>query len=239
MRAAAAGVPGVDEVRDVRVRESGGEYFADVVIGVPRLSGLERTHDVSDAVESAVSETVGPARVTVHVEPSAGGERAVERVVAAALRVPGVMEVHNVTVLDMRGQRTITLHARIGSQLSLEEGEPVLAQLREEIAREAGAARVVVHAEPFDPDPERAEDVTGREPDLRRRAADAMRRAAGCEGDVTLYRQGERLVVVGLLAVDPGLSVAQGHGLAGRVEDEVRAAVPEAADVVVEVRGAT
>ena len=42
---AARSVPGVSDVRSVRVREAGGESFAEVVIGVPRLAGVEREHD--------------------------------------------------------------------------------------------------------------------------------------------------------------------------------------------------
>ena len=74
--AAASSVPGVREVRSVRVREAGGESFADVVIGVSRLEGLERSHQTMDLVEAAVRDRVGPAQVTVHVEPAVGSERA-------------------------------------------------------------------------------------------------------------------------------------------------------------------
>ncbi len=63
-------VPGVSEVRSVRVREAGGESFADVVIGVPRLEGIERSHETTAAVERAVASTVGRSHVNVHVEPS-------------------------------------------------------------------------------------------------------------------------------------------------------------------------
>ena len=48
-------VPGVSEVRSVRVREAAGQSFADVVIGVSRLEGLERSHRTMDLVEEAVS----------------------------------------------------------------------------------------------------------------------------------------------------------------------------------------
>ena len=69
-------VPGVAEVRSVRVREAGGESFADVVIGVSRLEGLERSHQTMDQVEDAVRSQIGPAQVTVHVEPSTGARGA-------------------------------------------------------------------------------------------------------------------------------------------------------------------
>ena len=67
---------------------------------------------------------------------------------AAALRVAGVMEVHNVTVLDtIAGHAHITLHARIDEALALGRGERcrALACARRSCARRS-ALRVVVHA---------------------------------------------------------------------------------------------
>ena len=54
-------VAGVAEVRSVRVREAGGESFADVVIAVSRLEGLEQMHETSDRVEQAVRASLGRA----------------------------------------------------------------------------------------------------------------------------------------------------------------------------------
>ena len=104
------------------MRSSGGKYFAEVVIGVDRLAGLERSHAVMDEVERVVEhELGGPAEVSVHAEPLAADERPSERVVAAALRVPGVIEVHNATVLMRPSGRAITLHARVDAGLPLEQ----------------------------------------------------------------------------------------------------------------------
>jgi cation diffusion facilitator family transporter len=228
-------VPGVREVRSVRVREAGGEVFADVVIGVERLESLERSHHTMDAVEDAVEDVVGHTRVTVHVEPTTGPERASERVAAASLRVRGVMEVHNVTVLEDARGRAITLHARVDERLSLREAEAVVARLRREITVEVGAAHVYVHVEPFAPDARPATEVTGAEPALRARATAAVREAAGAEAEVALFRQGDQLLVVTRLGADPNASVAEGHLLAGRVEEAVRAAIPDVAEVIVEV----
>ena len=116
---AVRGVQGVREVRAVRVREAGGESFADVTIGVSRLEGLERSHETMDRVEEAVRDRVGPAQVTVHVEPTASRERPTERVAAAALRVPGVVETHNINVLEGPEGRAVTLHARLGANFTM------------------------------------------------------------------------------------------------------------------------
>ena len=183
-------VPGVTEVRSVRVRSSGGKYFADVVIGVDRLAGLERSHAVMDDVERVVEhELGGPAEVSVHAEPLAADEQPSERALAAALRVPGVIEVHNATVLMRPGGRAITLHARVDAGLPLREAARITQRLRDEIRRETGANDVYIHLEPHAPGVAAAFDVTGRRADICERVAGAVRPVAGEPEEVLVFDQ--------------------------------------------------
>ena len=236
LREVVASLPGVTEVRSLRVRSSGGKYFAEVVIGVDRLAGLERSHAVMDEVERVVEHELGrPAEVSVHAEPLAADERPSERVVAAALRVAGVIEVHNATVLMRPGGRAITLHARVDAGLPLEEAAKITEQLRAEIRRETGAADVYIHLEPHAPGVTAAFDVTGRRADLRERVADAVRPVAGEPEEVLVFEHEGRYVVVLRVRAVPGQSVADAHAHAGKVEEAVRAAIGELEEVVVEV----
>ena len=130
---------GVREVRAVRVREAGGESFVEVMIGVSRLEGLERSHETMDLVEQAVIDGVGRAQVTVHVEPTASRERPTERVAAAALRVPGVVETHNITVLEGPDGQAVTLHVRLGPRTPMAEVPPVVARLKRRLARSSAS----------------------------------------------------------------------------------------------------
>jgi cation diffusion facilitator family transporter len=233
---AVRGVSGVAEVRSVRVREAGGESFADVVIGVSRLESLETTHETTDRIEQAVRASLGRAQVQVHVEPAAlAGERANERVAAAALRVPGIVEAHNITVLEDDAGRAVTLHLRLPEDASLRRAAQVVEQLKREILAEVGIARVYAHVEPSAPDAQPAREVSAAEPDVRARAQAAVRSIAGTAGEVVLYRQGQRLLVVTSLHADPGTSVREAHALASRVEDAVRDVVSDVDDVIVEV----
>jgi cation diffusion facilitator family transporter len=230
-------VAGVADVRSVRVREAGGESFADVVIGVSRLEGLEQMHDTSDRVEQAVRESLGRAQVQVHVEPAAlAEERPNERVAAAALRVPGVVEAHNITVLEDAVGRAVTLHVRLPEDATLRQAAAAMERLKREILAEVGIARVYAHVEPSAPDAQPARDVSATEPDLRDRAAAAVASVAGTTGEVVVYRQGRRLLVVTSLTADPGITVRDGHALASRVEDAVRDGLEAVDDVIVEVR---
>jgi len=233
----AQAVPGVAEVRSVRVREAGGESFADVVIGVSRLEGLERSHQTMDEVEDAVRSQIGPAQVTVHVEPSTGAEAPNERVAAAALRVPGVVETHNISVLEQStGGRAITLHVRLPEDMPMREAARTVEQLKREIRSEFGVARVYAHVEPSALGAQPARDIGAEQPQLVRAASEAVTRVAGQgAAEVVVYRQGERLLVVTSLRAEPGRSVREAHVLASRVEDAVRDALDSVDDVIVEV----
>jgi len=229
-------VPGVSEVRSVRVREAAGQSFADVVIGVSRLEGLERSHRTMDLVEEAVQSQVGPAQVTVHVEPSVGGEAPNERVAAAALRVPGVVEVHNITVLEQPGSgRAITLHVRLPAAMAMREAAGIVELLKREIRSEFGVARVFAHVEPSALGAHPARDVGADEPELVRAAETAVRSVAGEGAEVVVYRQEGRLLVVTSVPGLAGQSVREAHTLASHVEDAVRDALDLIDDVIVEV----
>jgi cation diffusion facilitator family transporter len=232
---AARSVPGVSDVRSVRVREAGGESFAEVVIGVPRLAGVERSHDTTDMVEGAVRDSLGRAQVTVHVEPASADETLNDRVAAAALRVPGVVEAHNISVLDDGSGRAVTLHVRLPEDEPLRSAGEVVERLKDEIRREVGIARVYAHVEPSAPGARPARKIGAEQPSLHRLAADAVRSVAGEADELVVYRQGSRLLVVTSVRADPALSVGEAHALASRVEDAVRDAIASVDDVIVEV----
>ena len=234
---AARGVPGVAEVRSVRVRQAGGESFADVVIAVSRLQGLERSHQTMDEVEDAVRARIGPAQVTVHVEPSSVAEAPNERVAAAALRVPGVVETHNISVLEQpAGGRAITLHVRLGEEMSMRDAAETVEQLKREIRAEFGIARVYAHVEPSALGAQPARDVGAEHPELVEAAERAVISVAGDgAAEVVVYRQGDRLLVLTSLRARPETTVRDAHTLASRVEDAVRDALDSVDDVIVEV----
>ena len=231
---AAAAVPGVREVRSVRVREAAGESFAEVVIAVSRLEGLERSHETMDMVEQAVRQAIGPSQITVHVEPTVAAERANDRVAAAALRVPGVVETHNITVLEGPDGRSVTLHARVDERLTLARAMPVVERLKAEIPRSSASPRSTCTSSRWPPMRclrSRWEAASG----AGRAGAGGRRAVAGGAPRVVLYRQGPRMLVVATVSADQAMTVREAHNLESSVEDAVRGALDAVDDVIVEV----
>jgi cation diffusion facilitator family transporter len=231
-RAAIADIRPVVDLKRLRMREAGGRQFADVVIGVPPGAAVGQGHAAADSVEEAVQAALPRSDVVVHVEPDeAGGIR--ERAQAAALSVPRVREVHNVTVLRIEGRTEVSLHLKLPGDLSLEEAH----DLAEEVERAIRAAvpeveAVQTHLEPLAEDePARAvENVDARAGDVSRIVSDVLGREPR---DLRFLQTDEGLVAFLTLGLDPAGSLADAHTQASEVEARIRSARPEIADVIV------
>jgi len=70
IRAVAEAVPGVLSVRDIRSRSTATHSFAELTIAVSGRASVAEAHELADAVEQAVSNRLGGAQVTVHIEPA-------------------------------------------------------------------------------------------------------------------------------------------------------------------------
>jgi cation diffusion facilitator family transporter len=220
--------PGV-ELRRLRMRESGGRHFADVVIGVPPGAAVAQGHAAADAVEEAVQRALPESDVVVHVEP--GVETAVrDRVLAAALSVRGVREVHNVSVLDMGGGIQLSLHLKLPGDLSLESAHDVAEAVERAIRVELPQVRAVqTHIEPL------TEALAGEEIEHDRAAiARIVEEATGRPPrELRFLNTNDGVVVYLTLTLDAAATLAEAHAEASRVEERIRSSAPEIDDVIV------
>ena len=71
LRRLVAAIPGITGVPNVRSRTSAsGVLFAEVTILCDGALSVAESHQLADAAEAAIRDTLGTADVTVHVEPS-------------------------------------------------------------------------------------------------------------------------------------------------------------------------
>ena len=76
------------ELDRLRLRESAGRYFADVVVSVPPGQAVVEGHRAADLVENALEQALPGSDVVVHVEPRRQGLDLRDRVLAIALSEP-------------------------------------------------------------------------------------------------------------------------------------------------------
>jgi cation diffusion facilitator family transporter len=218
------------ELRRLRLRRAGGEHFADVVIGVAPGAAIGQGHAAADRVEAALEAALPGTDVVVHVEPREGSAALRERVLAAALTMSQVREIHNLTVIEVDRALEVSLHLKLPGDLPLDSAHDIAEQVEAAILRDVPEVHSVrTHIEPI------AETAAGEEVDIDTAAIEAaVRDETGTAArELRIVRTDEGIVVFLTLGLGAAGSLADAHGQASAIEERVRRAVPAVADVVV------
>jgi divalent metal cation (Fe/Co/Zn/Cd) transporter len=158
-----------------------------------------------------------------------------ERAHAAALGVPQVREVHNVSVLDMGTGNELSLHLKLPGDLSLEEAHEIAEEVERAIRRAVPeVSSVQTHLEPL------AGESAGAPPSAadvaidRETVARIVREATGAEPEELRFLNTEDGLVAYLtLRLGSDLPLADAHGQASQIEETIRRERPEISDVIV------
>ncbi len=219
-------------LRRLRMRQAAGRQFADVVIAVSPGAAVGQGHAAADRVEAALHDALPESDVVVHVEPQ--DEAAIrDRAHAAALAAPHVREVHNVTVLEVAGRTEVSLHLKLPGALSLEEAHDVANAVEDAIvAAVPEVDSVQTHLEPLTEASEgrRMEDDSAE----RRVVLGIVRDITGHEPrELRFLDTDEGLTAYLTLGMDPSSPLADAHARASEIEERIRLARPDIADVIV------
>jgi cation diffusion facilitator family transporter len=222
------------ELSRLRLRESAGRFFADVVVSVPAGRPVAEGHDAADRVEQAVERALPGSDVVVHVEPRRSGLGLRDRVLAIALSEPQVKEAHDITVYEDGDRASVSLHLKFPDDLDLRSAHEIAERVEAAIRERPGVEDVQTHLEPLER-PLQARPAGARSADgAVRTASDLVLGQTGREAErVRLITTDAGPVLFLTLAGREGESLADAHGLASELEDELRVRVGGLADVVI------
>jgi cation diffusion facilitator family transporter len=235
---AAGAVPGVTRILQVRVRQSGPEVFADITVGVSQELAFEHVHEITRKVEEAVRAILSKADVVVHaepIEPPSGDLKALVRALAAR---EGVVA-HSIRVLDEGGGRqSLELHLEVEKSLSVAEAH-ARADSFEKAAHDAfpSLLRVTTHLEPAVEESKTTPTLPGDDRAIQK-AVEAASKELGVRlhpHDMEVRRAGGELTVTFHCLLDPALSIEAAHDLTKKLEQSIRACVPDITRVVIHV----
>jgi divalent metal cation (Fe/Co/Zn/Cd) transporter len=222
------------ELSRLRLRESAGRYFADVVVSVPAGQALVEGHRSADLVEQAVERALPGSDVVVHVEPRARGIDLRDRVFAIAMSEPLVKEAHDVTIFEQDGQVSVSLHLKFPADLDLQAAHEVSERIEAAIRERPEVADVQTHLEPLERPlaAREAEEAPARE--ARREAQRVVRERTGSDPRrLSLFSTDAGRVLFLTLRLDRQRSLSDAHRLASELEEELRQRIAGIADVVV------
>ncbi|HUA74103.1 MAG TPA: cation diffusion facilitator family transporter [Solirubrobacteraceae bacterium] len=223
------------ELSRLRLRESAGRYFADVVVTVPPGQAVVEGHQSADLIERAVQTALPGSDVVVHVEPRRSGLGLRERVLAIALAEPLVVEAHDITIFERQGGGVnVSLHLKFPAELELREAALIADRVERAICERPEVATVQTHLEPLErplaarPADERADADATRE--IERLVRE---RTGGSPKRVKLLSTDAGRVVFLTLGVDARESLTDAHRLASELEEDLHVRLAGIADVVI------
>ncbi len=221
------------ELDRLRLRESGGRYFADVVVAIPPGQAVVEAHTTANAVEEAIEQVLPHSDVVVHVEPRLRGLTLRDQVLAVALTEPTVSEAHDITIFDHDGQHSVSLHLKLPADSSLATAHEVAERVESAILALPHVSDVRTHLEPLE-QPIAADPSAGTDPRALETIETVVRRYAHAPArDLRLLPTEAGDVLFITVSVGATASLDQAHQLASRLEEELRQELPSIADVVV------
>jgi cation diffusion facilitator family transporter len=232
---AEAAIRGLDDVelRQLRLRESGGLYFADATIGAAPDQALVASHRAADRVEAAVRRALPDADVVVHVEPLREGLDLRARSLAIALAEPAVHEAHDIAIYRQDGRCGVSMHLKLDAATPLAAAHEVAERIEAALRAESEVDDVQTHLEPLEePLSARADD---NDPAAARIAALVEERTGNPPRRLRLLATDLGLVVFVDVVASPDATLEAAHDLARRLEQEIRRNRPEGSARIVDV----
>jgi cation diffusion facilitator family transporter len=222
------------ELSRLRLRESSGRYFADVVVTVPPGQAVVEGHEAANKIEAALEDALPGSDVVVHVEPRRRGLDLRQRVLAIALAEPLVLEAHDITIFERGRSADVSLHLKFPADLELRAAADIARRVEHAITTTLDVASVQTHLEPLERTLAARTPDAGDEGEVRLQIERLVHEHTGVRPQsVKLLATEAGRVVFLTLGVDREQSLTDAHRLAGELEEVVRRRIPDIADVVI------
>jgi cation diffusion facilitator family transporter len=222
------------ELARLRLRESAGRYFADVIVAVPPGAAVVEGHQAADLVEQAIQRVLPGSDVVVHVEPRRGDLDLRDRILEVALREPLVREVHDIRLYEQAGAVSVSLHLKFPADVRLQEALEVAGRIERVVREHPSVSDVQSHLEPL----ERPLVVRSSDTDAASARVSAIER-------VVVERTGRRpsrirvldteagAIVFLTVSVTAATTLPEAHRLSSDLEDDLRRRISDVADFVI------
>ena len=213
-------IDGVESIRRMRIRPSGGTVFINLVIGIQRTTFFDCAHGIVDAVESTVRETLPRADLIVHAEPVIGVREKLADKIEYLVRQSG-LSAHNVQLLWVNDQYHIEFDIEYPQGTPFTEAHDIASIVENRILRELpNVADVRIHLEEDTTAvlPAREADADERER-VQHRASDIIRSHTGAElrhMDVFEIIEGLKLSIT--IALPASLTLLEMHSVVDQIE---------------------
>ncbi len=233
-------IPGVAEVRRVRMRTSGPETFVDVTVAVRSDTSLDEAHEIATQAERAILGVQPGADVVVHVEPAEGPSDGLVSTVRLLAARHG-LSAHGIRVYDLAGARTVELHVEVNESLRLDEAHDQATAFEKELVDTLpDVDSIQTHLEPIGEATVRRVATRWNEKQVLAALQEiAEEKRWPCDiHDARVRRVGGEISLTFHCGLAPETSINEAHRIAEQVEKAVRIKIPSLGRVLIHVEPA-
>jgi cation diffusion facilitator family transporter len=218
-------VPGVEDIRSIRLRSSGARTFADITVSIARTISFQQAHAVMDRIEAAVHAVAGMADVVVHGEPHESAHETVADKVRMIVVNLGLVEPHNLRVYRIDQKYHIDFHLECDKTMTFEQAHQLTSEVEAEIRNKVPAtARVTIHLEEFDDEATETGGTLVQDSRLEQDITQFVRNDAEvmtCT-EITMLKEGDKLNLAFTCTFDRRKTLGDIHRAVSMLEDRLR-----------------
>lgn len=216
-------VPGVEEVRSIRLRPSGGKVFVDTVIAVRRTTPFQKAHLIMDSIEQAVHNRHKDIDIVVHAEPAESSDESIADKIRLLVSRKGLRPPHNLEVHNINGRHHVAFDLEYDEGKSFVEAHRLSDEIEHELRKEIPTVEhLTIHMEEDQPDQGEATDVPDDE-----RLKGAITNLVSSNPDIVectsvrLLRMGERYNLAVDCSIQRDRTLEEVHRIVSRLETKL------------------
>lgn len=226
----------VGKVDQVRVRNSGGETFIDLIASAKRSLSLEKTHELADKIEDKIKEIVPKSDILIHFHPSKDGESIEDSVKTISSRFPKIQEIHNIIYYqDSENHKYfLSLHVKLDPTISLKEAHELIDNLEDELKKEIPQIEEIqTHLETLTSvgDGKKLFIPLEKLSILKNQVMEDKKLKE--IHDITLHKSPKGEIICCHILIDSQSSLEEAHKIATNVEEKIKKIFPTVSDVIV------
>ncbi len=219
-------VTGVEEVKGIRLRQSGARLFVDATIGISRTAPFHVAHAIMDNVEKAIHTVHKGADVIVHAEPYASKNESIADKVRMIVIEKGLQTPHNLEVYHNQGKYLIDFDIEYAGGKTFVEAHDLAATIEDEIKQTIPSVdKVTIHMEEHPPDENEIRNETDAAFDLREELRETIladARILECS-DLTLLQAGDVYNLSITCLFEKTRTLDEVHRIIGEMESRLHA----------------
>ncbi len=219
---------GVLKCERIRVRQSGAQTFADVVIGVKGNISLERSHEICTEVEDHIQELAPRMDVILHVEPVYEEDGDLSEKIHAIAAARGI-KVHNLIGYKEDGMLFVEMHMESDENRLLESAHAEAGELKAEILKKTpDISDLVIHIEPRKLSVPTLETTDAESEELigKVRALVTQRKEIKGFHKISLRRHGDHMFLSFHCMLDSRVTLREAEEITGELEKCIRVQLP-------------